>query len=292
MSYKKPALQELDHWTTFTERMYREWDADPGYYALQHSELSSSQRLRAAVAWCSYYNLGIAADASEYEGRRFWGYLSRIYTTAKRATERRHFRGEAGLRALSEWSARWPKPEAMAEFMCSETSTYFDIRRRTNEVRLFGPYFAWKWCDLHEVLGYGAVDMTGSEKHSPKLPQQGAALIFEMGELASHGEVPIYDPVAIVAEVYDEIVQFGRRKKTPPRTTQSRAFNIQEAETVACVYKQMSSGSYIYGTRTAKAVRRLGAAESKTADAMKRTLLDLSPYSEAELNRILDSLTE
>lgn len=291
MAHKKPDPDLLDHWQVFTKRIYKEWDADPGYYALQHTAMASDQRLRAAVAWCTYYNLGIAADASEYEGKRFWDYLVGIYPTAKRATERRHFRGQQGMLALEQWRTNWKRPEGLAEFMC-DGHTYFDIRRQGQKVRQYGDYFFWKWCDLHEVLGFGPVDMRGSEVHSPKLPQQGAALIFEMGELASHGEVPIYDPVAIVAEVYDDIVQFGCRKKTPPRTTRARLFGIQEAETVCCVYKQMSSGSYIYGTRTAKAVRRLRAGTSHTAEAMAGTLLDLSPYSESELNRILDSLTE
>jgi hypothetical protein len=95
-----------------------------------------------------------------------------------------------------------------------------------------------------------------------------------------------------VKDVYAEIVRFGQRREVPPRTTDMRPFDIQEAETVACVYKQMASGSYIYGTRTAKAVRKLRAAEGKTAHAMAGTLLELSPYSEAELNEALDSLTE
>lgn len=289
MAYRKPSLQELDHWTTFTERIYKEWDADPGYYALQHTGLDWSQRLRAAVAWCSYYNLGIAADASQYQGKRFWDYLEKIYPTAKRATERRHFRGQQGLKALAQWRSVWPKPEALADFMC-DGHTYFDIRRQGKQVVQYGDYFYWKWCDLHEVLGFGAVDMTGSEKHSPKLPQQGAHLIYEMGSV--NGEIGFVPDKEVVAYIYDGVSDFGRKNNIPPRTTRARKFGIQEAETVCCVYKQMSSGSYIYGTRTAKAVRRLRAATSDTAKEMAGTLLELSPYKEAQLNQILDSLTE
>lgn len=294
MAHKKPDPDSLDSWQVFTKRIYKEWDADPGYYALQHTEMSSAQRLRAAVAWCAYYNLGIAADASEYEGKRFWDYLISIYPTAKRATERRHFRGQQGMLALEQWRTSWKNPESLAEFMFNGEHTYFGIRRQGQKVRQYGDYFYWKWCDLHEVLGFGPVDMTGSERHSPKLPQQGAMLIFEM-EAAQDNvaeDINPEDPRMVVPEVYQVIREFGRKNKVPPRTTRNRAFGIQEAETVCCVYKQMHSGSYLYGTRTAKAVRRLRAAGSGTAQQMAEALLELSPYSEPELNGILDSLTE
>lgn len=290
MAYKKP--DSIDPWPVFMRRIYNEWDADPGYYAIRLTDVPYAQKLRLAVAWCSYYNLGIAADASEYQGKRFWDYLTKIYPTAKRATERRHFRGRAGMVALEQWRENWPKPEALAEFVClaeGSAKTYFDIRKRGQQVAQYGDYFFWKWCDLHEVLGFGTVDMRNSEKHSPKLPQQGALLIRDMGEW-----VEADTDAQVVKEIYARVAARGRKLKVPVRTIEHglREFSIQEAETVCCVYKQMSSGSYIYGTRTAKAVRRLRAATSDTAAAMADTLLQLSPYSEAELNAALDSLTE
>lgn len=288
MAYKQP--EHLDSWQSFTKKIYGSWDADPGYYAIQHTSMDPDQRLRLAVAWCSYYNLGIAADASELSGKRFWDYLINIYPTAKRATERRHFRGSAGMIALEQWRARWPQPENMARFMSEDAETYFDIRKRGQQVAQYGDYFYWKWCDLTEVLGFGSLDMTRSEKYSPKLPQQGALLINSMQPGGMFREADTDHQVVKI--VYAEIAKWGRANKIPPRTTTARPFGIQEAETVCCVYKQMASGSYRYGTRTAKAVRRLRAANSDTAGRMAATLLSLSPWSEAKLNRTLDSLTE
>ena len=299
MAYKKP--DELDHWTDFTRRIYREWDADPGYYAIQHSGFSRDQQMRLAIAWCAYYNLGIAARASELAGSKFWSYLHALYSTAQRGSERRHFRGAAGLRALKEWSDRWPKPETMMVFACGGwggAGTYFDIRKRTSEIYLYGSYYTWKVCDLHEVLGFGPVDMRGSEKYSPKVPQQGAHLIHGMdgADAWKYADDSVLTgkgyPDDVVPLTYSEIAGWGRAHKVPPRTTDQRPFGMQEAETVCCVYKQMSNGSYIYGTRTAKAVRRLRSVDSDTADTMIATLLRLSPYTEEQLNMRLDSLTE
>lgn len=297
MTYRKP--ETIDHWTVFTKRMFTEWDSDPGYAVIQHSGIPRDQQMRFAIAWASYYNLGIAARASELKGAKFWAYLHVIYTTAQRGSERRHFRGAAGLRALKEWSDRWPKPETMMVFMCGGyggAGSYFDIRKRTKEVYLYGDYLTWKVTDLHEVLGFGPLDMTGSEKYSPKTPQQGAHLIHNMDEADmrnwSIATIPSDYPADVVSITYAEIARYGRIWKIPPRTTNRRPFGIQEAETVCCVYKQMSNGSYTYGTRTAKAVRRLRSVKSDSADAMITTLLRLSPYTEEQLNVRLDSLTE
>lgn len=296
MAHIKPAPDQLDDWRVFAKRIYKEWDADPGYYALRMTPgVHHDQRLRMAVAWCAYYNLGIAADASTRQGAAFWNYLEEIYPTAKRATERRHFRGQAGLEALKQWRTSWPKPEALAEHMAGQT--YFEIRKKGQMVRQYGDYFFWKWCDLNEVLGMNSPDMTGSEKYSPKLPQQGAKLIYEMDQdnMVDWPKSAPFDPSEnseLVAATYAEIVRFGQRNKIPPRTTDSRRFDIQEAETVACVYKQMANGSYTYGTRTAKAVKRLEAANSNTAKKMAATLLELSPYTKIELFAALDSLTK
>lgn len=289
MAKYKARTEPLPSWQKFTQTIYNNWDADPGYYALTSVyNTDPNQAARAAVAWCAYYNLGIAADASERKGKRFWDYLESIYDTAKRNTERRHFRGDAGRRALAQWRSNWPQPEALAEYMLAKSRTYFDIRKRGQQVMQYGDYFYWKWCDLHDVLGYGGVDMTGSAKHSPKLPQQGAELIWTMDDPDYDGAFTTIDLEA----VYDRIVAYGRSKNVPPRTTATRRFSIQEAETVCCVYKQMASGSYAYGTRTAKAVRRLGAAESDTAASMRAALLRVSPYGETELAYALASLRE
>lgn len=298
MAHIKPDFDSLDSWKKFTKRIYNEWDADPGYYALQHTDMPRNQRLRAAIAWCTYYNLGIAADASELSGDKFWEYLWSIFPTAKRATERRHFRGRQGTAAIEQWRRNWPRPEALAEYMCDGAKNYFQIRKRGSQVLQYGDYFYWKWCDLHEVLGFGPVDMTNSEKYSPQLPQQGAVLIYTTDKEGyvmtrpEEKETPSADWNNMVTDSYERIIAYGRAKDVPPRTTDLRPFDIQEAETVSCVYKQMANGSYVYGTRTAKAMNRLEAAGSKTARKMADTLMSLTPYSRQELHDALVSLKE
>lgn len=275
--HTKPDPTELDNWKRFTLRIFADADADPGYYAIQYADLPHDQKLRVAVAWCAYYNLGIAAKASEYVGKKFWNYLESVYPTAKRASERRHFRGAAGLKALASWRETFKSPEQMAEFMHRPDGTYFDVRSRTNTVAQMGPYFAWKWCDLNEVLFDNPIDFTGAEKYSPKVPQEGAKLLF---------------PDAHISQAYGMITEYAERVGVVTFTAKNidRPFGIQEAETVCCVYKQMANGSYIYGSRTAKAVARMDSVQSDTAGKMTEALLGLSPWKRADLKKILEAL--
>lgn len=277
-----PDISTLDSWKTFTKKIFKNWDADPGYYAIQQTPMKTSQRLRLAVAWCSFYNLGIAAKASEYQGHEFYDYLKAIYPTAKRASERRHFRGRAGMAALEQWQEKWPRPEALAEHMQGES--YFEVRKKGQQVAQYGDYFYWKWCDLNEVLFNNQVDMTGSAKHSPKVPQQGAELIYKM---THPQEEDLWGVEQNVESMYNKIVDYGRRKHIHC-PIMDREFGIAEAETVCCVYKQMVNGGYVYGSRTAKAVARLEALSSRTAQKMTETLLGLTPWTRDELKEILE----
>ena len=95
-------------WKVFGEFIFDCREADPGYYVvnyLREAGYNADQLKRFAVAWCAFYNLGIAARASELKGPKFYELLVSLYPTAKRASERRHFRGAAGLKALAQWQA-------------------------------------------------------------------------------------------------------------------------------------------------------------------------------------------
>ena len=94
-------------WTKFGKLLFKLEDADPGYLLLARANINEDQKKRFMTAWCAFYNPGIAAAASEYTGRKFYDYLRSVYPTAKRASERRHFRGQAGLKALDSWQAQF-----------------------------------------------------------------------------------------------------------------------------------------------------------------------------------------
>lgn len=269
-------MQDLiPSWQDFALKLFRTRDADPGYVALAGADLPADQKRRFAVAWCTFYNLGIAAKASELRGRTFWGYLNEQYDTAQRASERRHFRGAAGRKALAAWEQEWQHPEAMVDEIMAALPYYHFVRQAVRPIPQMGDYFVWKWCDLYEVLGGIHVDCSGpfAARHSPPTPQDGAKAIA---------------PDQSVEDTYQMIALHLQMNNVPAPPHYERPSDINEAETVCCVYKQMCSGKYDYGLRTAKAMRRLQSVSSETGQLMVDALLNGGHWTAAELNHIYE----
>jgi hypothetical protein len=278
-------------WQDFGYFIFLQREADPGYYVvtyLRQMKYPPDQLYRFCVAWCAFYNLGIAARASELQGEAFYALLRSVYPTAKRASERRHFRGAAGLKAIDQWQAKWPKPEQLAEFIIGNdadpVNDMGDIRTRCSEVAQMGDYFKWKWGDLYEVLNQRPMLFRGWENVSPKVPQQGAALIA-----AEAGK-----PELTTEQVYRAIVTQMRKRGVVSYYAPWRPFDVQDAETICCVYKQYRSGSYHPGIRTAKAYTRLAAdgAGCKTAVHAAKALLRYQPRREFQDPEILRAILE
>lgn len=245
-----------DTWQVFAENLFRTEDADPVYYAMARSGLDKDTLARFFVGWCTYYHPGVAADAAQHSGTRFWDTLQGWYETAPRATERRHFRGQAGLKALAAWQQKFPNPEDMvyAHF----APTYFECRRKLETLEQFGDYFYWKFADVQERVFQVPCSFQGAASYSPKVPREGARLI--------HATAPI-------EAIYEKIVEQLRPRLAPP--WYDRPIGIQEAETVCCVYHQMVGGGYeYYGHRTDKAFKRLTAALNPQRSPVAAALLD------------------
>lgn len=241
------SLNDKDNWRKFASALFNLEEADPGYMLLKRAELPYEQKLRYVLAWCTYYNPGIAAIASQYQGKKFYEYLHSVYPVAHRASERRHFRGQAGYKALQQWQVLYPKPEDMIE-QCYGT-TYKDVRNQMKHMAQMGDYFYWKLADIWDTVFDMPVDFTGCEKYMPKVPKQGAELIWDLDPcFQDEGQ---FDLVYCMEEVTDYVASV----KYPVKG--GRKLALQEAETVCCVFKQHVHGDYRYGFRSAKAYRRL-----------------------------------
>lgn len=288
---KTPPRNPAD-WQDFGQFLFNCREADPGYYVLHYlreAGYKQTQLYRFAVAWCAFYNLGIAAWASEVTGEKFYNRLRSVYPTAKRASERRHFRGAAGLAALAAWQANWPDPVDLALHILYQPGTPGDsldlggIRKQCESVPQMGDYFKWKWGDLGEVLAQLPVNFRGYENKSPKVPQEGAKLI------ATEAGKADWDTERVYLAIVKQMRKLGVKSFYAPW----RDFDVQDAETICCVYKQYRSGGYIPGLRTAKAATRLhhdGQGCRTAKDAYNALLLNqpVPEFSDpAQLNDIL-----
>lgn len=269
------SLVATDHtcdWRKFANQLFKLEDADPGYMLLRRAELPLAQKLRYVLAWCTFYNPGLAARASDFQGAKFYEFLRYVYPHAKRASERRHFRGQAGLKAMAQWQNMYPKPEAMIEACFA--SSYMQVRKNMTHMAQMGDYFYWKMADIQDTVMGKPVDFTGCEKYMPKVPKQGADMIGDMENL-------------FTLEVIMGVVTAHVSKLAYP-VKEGRKLALQEAETVCCVFKQHVVGDYKFGFRSAKAYKRLESMvnETKTAQVLLDGLYAGGIWDEATLAEV------
>lgn len=262
----------MKSWRDFANTLFTTEEADPGYLLLARAALPHAQKLRYVLAWCTFYNPGIAAVASQYKGAEFYAYLVAQYPTAKRASERRHFRGKAGLNALASWGRTYPNPEALVESCWA--GTYLGVRRNMKSIAQMGDYFYWKLADIQDTVFAMPVDFTGCEKYMPKVPKQGAVIIGDQENL--------FHLEAIMAAVTAHISGLEH-------PLQKRGLLLQEAETVCCIYKQYAHGKYHEGLRSAKAYHRLKAVQAEAPSVVNKLLAGLYAggiWNESSLKKV------
>lgn len=279
---KMVALDFKTNWRKFSEKLFELEDADPGYMLLARAKLTEAQKLRYVLAWCTFYNPGIAALASEYQGAKFYEYLRAQYPIAKRASERRHFRGQAGLKALAQWQDLYPKPEAMIEACFGPT--YLQVRKNMQHMAQMGDYFYWKLADIQDTVFGDPVDFTGCEKYMPKVPKQGAEIIQHLNSPSQ--------PFNWLEKTMGDVTKHISKLKHP--FAPHRPLALQEAETVCCVFKQHVVGDYRFGFRSAKAFKRLhdvrGADRNGTVKALLEGLYAGGIWTEANLLQTVSHL--
>lgn len=272
---KTVALDYTGDWRKFATTMFKLEDADPGYMLLARAEMDEAKKLRYILAWCTFYNPGLAARASDFQGAKFYEFLRYVYPHAKRASERRHFRGQAGLKAMAQWQSLYPKPEDMV--LACFASSYMGVRKNMGHMAQMGDYFYWKLADIQDTVFHKPVDFTGCEKYMPKVPKQGADMIGDMENT--------FELEAIMAIVTNHIGKLDH-----PFT--ARKLALQESETVCCVFKQHVVGDYKFGFRSAKAFNRLKGmvAETPTAQVLLNGLYAGGIWDEPTLAEVASHL--
>jgi len=209
-------------WQDFAAKTIATDDLDPVYVALSKCGMPEPMLMRWCAAFVTYYHMGTASQVCELEGDVFWAELLKRYDTAPRASERRHFRGEAGRKAIKAWIDTYSTPEKF--FNDCMQSSFMKLHKKG--IPQIGTYFTWKCMDLREaVFGYG-VDWTYSERHMVELPKQGLEVIFPELSKQKHP-----DYAGALFQVVDGI----KHLNAPPRYT--RACGVAEAETICCMAK-------------------------------------------------------
>lgn len=236
----------------FGEQLITSMDLDPVYAALRHVGWDRDVLKRWLVAYWCFYSAGAACYLADHEGQEFWNALrvaaeNTVATPSggrwPRGHERRHFRGAACLKAVSQLRERYPRPEDFADqvtggglrLSCAE------IMRRVEEHHLFGPWIGFKVADMAErVLGY-QVDFTQAEVFMFDQPKEAALLLWRQrtGQLAT--AQPKSEQFVITTVVEHLVKKFSHLMAPPAR---DRPVGLQEVETVLCKWKSHLSGHY------------------------------------------------
>lgn len=212
----------VETWQEFARETIRINDLDPTYEMLYNARKDYGEAwvARYCLHMLMFYHVGEAEVAAQYEGKDFWEHVERNYDTCKRGTERRHFRGRAGLEAIAGLKPRFlTRPEAVLSAF--HAPAYPTLYRGVSEgAKGFGAYFIWKWADYLSCVFDMPIDLSQAYKYMPDQPAKCAKQVW---------------PELSLVESLDKVVQEIQQYLDP--FSYSRPCGVSEAETILCMMK-------------------------------------------------------
>ena len=138
-----------DRYRQFARDLVTSKELDPMY------DFMANARIAYGNDWADRYSLYLfmfydargaiaAADALD-----FWAYVRRVYDTAKRGSERRHFRGAKGWDAITTMSYSSPTEIWNAMYRPNYKDLYYNIVNNFEGCQI-GDYFRWKTMDIFD----------------------------------------------------------------------------------------------------------------------------------------------
>lgn len=206
--------------------------------------------------WC-WYHCGAASWLSEQEGAEFWRHMitaamnkvtSPVGGRWPRGQERRHARGEQGIKMVTALRTRYgARPQDMVEELrgLAEGGVSFEVLARAiKKHTLFGPWIAFKVCDMLERVCGCPVNFEHADVFMFKDPTRAAIRVWQ-----DKGKVPEwYKPKnrQIEAKIIRAVVAYLKDQfkdlQAPPLN--DRMVDLQEVETVLCKWKSHMNGHY------------------------------------------------
>jgi Alpha-glutamyl/putrescinyl thymine pyrophosphorylase clade 2 len=260
----------------FGSQLLQTLDLDPLYVALHRADLPRNQLYRWLVAYWCFYDVGVASYMSErITALSYWNammFAGKNETTTPlggrwpRAAERRHFRGEACMRAIKNMSSLAPEQIVSQIAWCEvgEVLQQHTVMERAQRLPLFGPWISFKVADMLEtVLGV------------PVEFEDNIGLVYKEPRTAL--DMLAWSDTSALAEDhwYHLHVHFSN-VSAPPR--HDRPCGVQEVETICCKWKSHMNGHYWVGKDIHEHRRALDPRWGETAQRL------LAAYPE-EVNR-------
>ena len=223
-------------YTTFARELVLTGELDPLYTMLYRArDVKGDDWVK---KFCMYllmfYETEGAYQAAEVAD--FWDYVEAMYPTAPRGSERRYFRGEAGIACYTSLRAQGGPISAFQ--IPVQARTLPEMWGVLNRLKIvgFGEYFLLKWVDLLNNVFEADIDVSDLPRMLPSPPLKCLKTIFP-------GNTP--------REGLDEIVSWISDLDNP--FSGHRKCGYSEAETVACaIPSYLIKGKYKLGDDIAK----------------------------------------
>lgn len=238
----------------FGRQLLETGDLDPVYIALSKAELEDDAHLkRWLIAYWCFYHCGVASWLSECKGKKFWEWMEKAAKNVRtapiglnhrwpRGSERRHFRGEASMKAVRAMEDRYgDRPEGMVDWIASAAPDYREVANRACSHPLFGPWISFKIADMTERVLGEHVDFSEAAVFMFKDPMASALLLWRRRQGFSDTVHP-KDKMDVVHHVVEMLRKEFRAFEAPP--DYGRTVGLQEIETILCKWKSHQNGHY------------------------------------------------
>lgn len=220
-------------WLDYAKAIVETEDLDPVYCMLQRANLPEKVKSRFVLGYLMFYDSGTASALCEFEGNKWWKVVYEFYPSFRRGSPRRHFRGQAGLEAITALKSFTPNPD---DFMyLIRRSTYMGVRQAIIDSKIpqFGNYFIWKLADIQDRVFGWYCNFSGARAFLSPSPIAGLRLIARQLRIENISLDAICEKALSVLNHWGLVA--------PPRY--ERELGLQELETIACGYQ-----GYVRGT--------------------------------------------
>jgi hypothetical protein len=248
---------------TFGDLLITTRDLDPAYVGLWGANLPRPQLARWLLAYWCFYHVGVASWMSEREGWKFWEVMEVAARNESgppvgdlqrwpRAAERRHFRGQKCVDAVTWFAAGRGKnnPEGyVLQFTQSGPWTEKQIMKEVQTWPMFGPWIAFKAADMLERVVGVQVKFDSNLGLMYDEPRAALDILVELKPFFGADENNISTGVPTEGwnreKWYNALMLHFHAKKAPP--VNDRVCGPQELETVLCKWKSYMGGHYHLG---------------------------------------------
>jgi Alpha-glutamyl/putrescinyl thymine pyrophosphorylase clade 2 len=238
----------------FGKQLVETLDLDPVYVVVHHAQLPETKLDRWLIAYWCFYHVGTASwivDQPDYWKAMMQAASSKDWP---RASERRHFRGQAAIKSVTWLEAN---KIDLRYFREASTLSLADVMTYVKSWQGFGNWIAFKAADMLERLGVAKIEFTPDDIFKIfEAPRKGAE---EMAIVHGPAEGNVY------AWAHKRLSVAPALKLLAPPLFERR-LNIQELETILCKWKSHRNDHYIVGkdiAETKHALQRFDCPTSK-----------------------------